>query len=256
MVNETTAELGRMLHPLRVQHWLSSDLNPMMRPLSAMASTVRAGRKPVSNGNPFRRLEEAWSEMITGSWDLYRDLRDATSESAFFQIYGSMLALGISGDVKAGQPFEAKTDPRELPFIKETLARIKRGGYPEALARISALVGRFAGVIPLTRLEMGEEVVRKDKVLSKLTEDERRTLVSEAGVMVLLEPERTLQALPLLLTRKEDRDRAMSFLKWGLALEGLTKEQSDTINRIADVLKAVAPKGKPDRTVRRKTSVK
>ena len=40
--------------------------------------------------------------MITASWNLYRDLRDAGSEAAFFQIYGSMIALGSSGDVQTG----------------------------------------------------------------------------------------------------------------------------------------------------------
>ena len=245
LVNETTAELNRTMHPLRLQRWFFSDLNPMMRPLSAMATTVKSGRKPVSEDNPFRRLEAAWSDMITGSLNMYRDLRDAASEAAFFQIYGSMIALGVSGDVKLGQAAEAKLDPREHPFIKETLARIEKGGFPEALARIGAILGRFAGAIPLTRLEMGEEVVRQDKVLSKLTEDERRELVSEAGVMALLEPERTLHALPLLLTKKEDRDRVMSFLNWGLALEGITKEQRDMAGRIIDVIKAGTSPGAP-----------
>jgi len=245
MVNETTAELGRTFHPLRAQRWFFSDMNPMMWPVAAMASAVKANRKPVSNDNPYRRLEEKWSEMITGSWDLCRDLRDAASEAAFFQIYGSMIALGASGDVKPGGATEVKHDPRELPIVQEALAGIEKGGYPEALARIGALVGRFAGAIPLTRLEMGEAIVRQDEVLSKLTDDERRMLASEAGVMALLEPERTLHALPLLLTKKEDRDRVISFLNWGLTLEGITKEQRDMIKRIADVLKAEAPGDKP-----------
>ena len=256
LVNETTAELGRTMHPLRAQRWFFSDLNPMMRPLSAMASTVKAGRKPVSEDNPFRRLETAWSDMITGSLNMYRDLRDAASEAAFFQIYGSMIALGVSGDVKPGEAAGAKLDPREHPFIKETLARIEKGGFPEALSRIGALLGRFAGAIPLTRLEMGEEVVRQDKVLSKLTEDERRKLVSEAGVMALLEPERTLHALPLLLTEKEGRDRVMSFLNWGLALEGITKEQRDMADRIIDVIKAGTSPSTPAGAGKKKSPVK
>ena len=204
MVNEKTAELGRNLHPLRVQRWLFSDINPIMWPVGVMASKVEADRKPASQDNPFRRLEEMGSEMITAFWNFYRDMRDAESESAFFQIYGSMIALGASGDVKPGlQPLQ-QPDPRELPFVKEALANIEKGGYPEAMARISALVGRFAGAIPLLRLEKAEEIVRSDKVLSKLTEDQMRHLRSEAGVMALLEPEFTLHALPQLLPKKED----------------------------------------------------
>jgi tellurite resistance protein len=176
------------------------------------------------------------SEMITASWNLYRDMRDAESEAKFFQIYGSMIALGASGDVKPGLQHEAKPDPRELPFVKETLAKIEEGGYPEAMARISALVGRFAGSIPLLRLEKAEEIVRSDKVLSKLTEDQIRHMRSEAGVMVLLEPEFTLHALPKLLLKKEERERAMSILEWGRTLEDLTKEQQDMIGKITAIL--------------------
>ncbi len=122
------------------------------------------------------------------------------------------------------QPLQ-QPDPRELPFVKEALAKIDKGGYPEAIARISALIGRFAGTIPLLRLEEAEEIVRADKVLSKLTEDEKRHLRSEAEVMALLEPEFTLHALPKLLSNKEDRERAMSILEWSQTLEGLKKEQ-------------------------------
>ncbi len=254
MVNETTAKLGRMLHPLRVQHWFFSDLNPMMWPLSAMASSIKAGRKPVSKDNPFHRIEEAWSEMITGSWNLFRDLRDAACEAAFFQIYGSMIALGVSGDVKTVQAIQEKHDPRELPFVQEALANIKKGGYTEAMARISAIVGRFAGSIPLLRLEKASEVVRKDEKLSKLTEEEVHHMRAQAEVMAMLEPERTLHALPLLLSTQEERRKVMSFLMWGLTLEGLTKEQRDTIERIIDVIKA----GAKEKTagVSKKTSAK
>ena len=256
LVNETTAKLGRTLHSLRMQRWFFSDLNPMMQPIETMASAVRSSREQVSKDNPYRGLEVKLSKMITDSLNLYRDLRDASSESLFFQIYGSMIALGVSGDVKPDQHAVTPQDPRELPFVKEALASIEKGGYPEALARIGALVGRFAGAIPLYRLEMAEEFVKTDKVLSKLSEDQMRHLRSEAGVMALLEPERTLRALPLLLSKKEDRKRVLSLLEWGRSIDGLTKEQRDMINRIVDVIKAAAPKEKPAGAGRKKSSVK
>ncbi|MEN6464993.1 MAG: DUF3141 domain-containing protein, partial [Syntrophaceae bacterium] len=102
MVNETTAQMGRTLHPLRMQHWLFSDLNPLMWPVKAMAPSVRQNRKPASNDNAFRKLEDAWSRVITGSLNFYRDMRDATTESAFFEIYGSMVASGVAGETKPG----------------------------------------------------------------------------------------------------------------------------------------------------------
>jgi hypothetical protein len=184
------------------------------------------------------------SEMITASLNLYRDLRDASSESAFFQIFGSMIALGAAGDVKPGQQAEAKVNPRELPYVKEALAAIDKGGYPEAMARIGALVGQFAGPIPLYRLELTEEFVKSDKVLSKLSEDEARRLRSEAGVMVLLEPERTMQALPRLLSKKEDRERVLEILEWGMKMEGITRDQLAMGTKIYELLEGSAAGGK------------
>jgi len=238
LVNETTAQMGRTFHPNRAQRWAFSDFNPVMWPVAAMAESVKASRKPVEPGNPWSKLEAIGSEMITASWNLFRDMRDAASESLFFQIYGSMLALGASGDVKPAPTAEAKPDPRELPFAQEALAQIEKGGYVEALARIGALMGQFAGPIPLNRLALTDEFIQSDKVLSKMSEEEARRLRSEAGVMVLLEPERTLNALPTLLSKKEDRERVVRILDWGLALEGITKEQRDMGLRIMELLKA------------------
>jgi pimeloyl-ACP methyl ester carboxylesterase len=247
MVNETTAQMGRTFHPNRSQRWIFSDFNPVMWPVAAMAQNIKANRKTVEPGNPWRKLEAIGSEMITASWNLIRDMRDAASESLFFQIYGSMLALGASGDVKPAPAVEEKPDPREMPFAKEALAQIEKGGYPEALARMGALLGQYAGPIPLNRLAMTDEFIQSDKILSKISEDEARRLRSEAGVMALLEPERTLNALPKLLSKKEDRERAIQILEWGLALEGITTEQRDMGQKMMDLLKSgnsTAGKGK------------
>jgi hypothetical protein len=245
MVNEKTAELGRNLHPLRVQRWFFSDFNPVMWPVTAMASTVKAGRKPAEPGNPWRKLEAMGAEMITAFWNFYRDMRDAVSESLFFEIYGSMLALGASGDVKPGLPVVKQPDVRELPFVREAMAQIDKGSYIEALARIGALLGQFAGPIPLHRLALTDEYIKSDKVLSKIPEDEARRIRSEAAVMVLLEPERTLNALPGLLSSEEDRRRVLKILEWAMLLEGITKEQRDMGNRIMELLKgSMAPVGK------------
>jgi len=130
-----------------------------------------------------------------------------------------------------------------MPYVKEALSAIDQGGYPEAVARIGALVGRYAGPIPLDRLEMADEFVLSDKVLSKLSADQIRRLRSDAGVMVLLEPERTLDALPRLLTVDEDRERIVSILQWGLSMEGITPEQRAMILAIMDRLNKPGARG-------------
>ena len=71
----------------------------------------------------------------------------------FFQIYGNMFLLYLAEKQKAMEIPEVK-DARELPFVKEALAAIAEGGYPEALARISALLMRRGKPIPLSRMDL------------------------------------------------------------------------------------------------------
>ena len=104
LVNERTAELGRVFHPLRWQRWALSDLNPWLWPLPALASAVKASRRAAPPDNPYRRAEKAVSDAITAGLDLYRDLRDATMEALFFQIYGPPAALGVAEEAAPVAP--------------------------------------------------------------------------------------------------------------------------------------------------------
>jgi hypothetical protein len=224
--------------------------------VSPAASAVKSNRKPVKEDNPYRKLEETFSEMMTASLNLYRDLRDAASEAGFFQIYGSMITLGASGDVKPVIEPDAKVDPRKLPHVKEALAAIDKGGYAEAVARIGSLTAQYAAPIPLYTLEKASELVRSDEILSKLTEKQIRRIRSEAGVLALLEPEATLQALPKLLADPKDRRRALEVLQWGLELDGVTAEQREILGRIHEVLGGGEKMIHQGRKISRKTVAK
>jgi hypothetical protein len=237
LVNETTAELGRVFHPLRWQRWALSDLNPWLWPVAALAPVVKAGRQAAPADNPYRQLEKATSEVITAGLDLYRDLRDATMEALFFQVYGGLAAAGVA-EGAAGEVQPAGPDPRELPLVQDALAAIGTGGYPEAVALMGALIGRGAGRIPLARLEMVERFIRGDEVLSGLPADTVRRIKAEQAVVAELEPERGLQALPRLLADPADRQRALAVLDEAVAAVEPTDEQRAMVERIRGVLGA------------------
>ncbi len=235
MVNENVAQIGRIFHPLRWQCWAFSDLNPMMWPLSAMAQAVRDSRKPSAADNPFLAIQKMGSEAISAWLDLVRDLRDATQAALFFQIYGSMAAIGAT-ETKLEEGLETKVDPRELPFVKEALSAVNKGGYPEALARIGALVAKRGGRIQLQRLKLADEFVRSDKVLSKMSEDERHRIRNEQVIIVEFEPERALQTLPVLLANQADRERVLEILKKAESVADLTESEVEAIEEIRDML--------------------
>jgi len=87
--NESIAETLRQLHPMRMQRYMLSDLNPWMLPVKQTAAHIKNGqrRKPVADDNPFRAWETLVSGMIVDGLDLYRDARDAACEMMFQAVY-------------------------------------------------------------------------------------------------------------------------------------------------------------------------
>jgi len=233
--SEPMAQLGRAFHPQRVQHWASSDLNPLMWPFAPLAESVKTVRQPVSSDNPFLALERLGSDAISASWDLFRDLRDATIESLFFLTYGGLMSLGIPSD-GVSEPGPVPTEPRELPEVRKSLEAIDRGGFLEAIARVGALMASQRGEFPLSRLELASDLKQSDAVLSKLTEDEARRIRAEQVTLVHLEPERALEALPGLLADPRDREHVIDLMERAAAMIELNSDQKAMLDRIRRVM--------------------
>jgi hypothetical protein len=213
--------------------------------LPSLASEVKANRHAAPADNPYRRAEKAASDVITAGLDLYRDLRDAAMEAWFFQIYGPAAILGAARQPAAAQQ-PAELSPRELPLVSDALAAIGKGGYPEAVALMGALIGRGAGRVPVARLELVERFVRDDEVLSGLPAETLRRIKAEQAVVAELEPERGLQSLPKLLAEPADRQRALSLLDEAVAAVPLTVQQQTTLDQVRAVLGADAAEFEPD----------
>jgi hypothetical protein len=211
--NEFTAQLQRRFHPLRVQHWAISDLNPWLGWLGPAAQAVRGRRKPLAAESPLRQLEQIGSEMINASLDFYRAMRDATTEAAFFGVYANMFSMYLADKHKA----EAKTrqvgEPRDLPYVKEALASISKGGYAEAFARIGALLMRRGEPLPLSRLETTDELAHDyAEYLPKAAQEDFRRIRGEQEIITRYEPEQAVLSLPALLPDPAERARLLSLL--------------------------------------------
>jgi pimeloyl-ACP methyl ester carboxylesterase len=239
MANDFTAKVSRDLNPTRVQNWAVSDLNPWLWWLAPAATAVQAQRQAVGPNEGTRKLERFYSEVTSASLDYYRDMRDATSEAAFFQTYGNIFSLYLADKHEAsakGEP--GKVDPRELPFVKAALASIDKGGYPEALARIGALLAREGEPLPLAQLETKEELIADYKaLLPDIQRDAMRRIRGEQEIIVEFERQKAIETLPLLLPDAADRERLMEFFQRVLGDRRMqhvepTPEQRATIARI------------------------
>ena len=152
IANEYGAKLAREFHPLRAQRWTFSDLNPWLWWLGPTAEAVKAQRQAVGPDDPARKVEATVSELTSASLDCSKALRDAVAEAAFFQIYGNLFAFYLGDEHGAETATRPVDDPRELPFVRKALASIDKGGYAEALARVSFLLAHRDEPLPLSRL--------------------------------------------------------------------------------------------------------
>jgi pimeloyl-ACP methyl ester carboxylesterase len=241
--NEFTAKLARQFHPMRLQRWAVSDLNPWLWWLGPAAGAVKAQRQEAGPDHPFRQAEKIGSECISAGLDYYRDVRDAASEAAFFQIYGSMFSLYVADGREAEERAQARpADPRELPFVKEALASVAQGGYAEAVARTAFLLARKGEPLALALLELKQELMEEYRdLLPDLPPDQRRRIRGEQEIIVRYEPERAIQTLPALVANPADRERLLALLDRLLAdrrVQDLrpTPEQAAMLARIQQVL--------------------
>ena len=234
---EWFAKALRDFHPLRVQYWAVSDKNPLLWPLPHLAAMARSGRRPRSPDNDHVRAESLLSDLIAAQLDLYRDLRDAASEAAFFHVYGNLLSLQMA-DEREEMRRKGKFDPRTIPAVREVLDTLDEGSAVEGLARIAMLIGKAgSGHRRLSQMRTTREILSPDGQIAHLSEDERRRLLQEETIVVEFEPERAKRSLPNLLRSATERRRAHALLDWTEAQPGLEERQ----RRLAAELRALLP---------------
>ena len=228
--NEFTAKLGRQFHPLRFQRWSMSDLNPWLAWLGPAAEVVKTNRQSVDGDNAALKLEKAMSATISASLEYYRAVRDAASEATFFQTYGNVFSLYIADKREAKEKATAQiAEPRELPFVKEALASIAEGGYPEALARVACLLARKGEPMLLSRLQMKHELMTEYReLLPAMPPDQWRRIRGEQEIIVRYEPAQALATLPKLLADPADREKLVTLVRRLLADERVQRAKPST----------------------------
>ena len=246
---EMSARLMRQFHPLRFQQWSVSHINPWTAWLPSAAQSVTAHRQALAADDPMRRIEGIGSELISASLDLYRAMRDATTEARFFSIYANMFSLYLAEKHEVQvQAAAAVAGPRELPFVKEALASAAEGGYTEAFARVAYLLARKGEPLPIARLDMRKELVADyADYMPKLPLDQWRRIRGEQEIIAHYDREQALGTLPALLADRADREKLLTLLDKLMADERVqhakpTPEQLAMLERIRAVLS-----GKPMR---------
>ena len=204
---EWVAKVLREWHPLRVQRWWFSDRNPLLAGLPHVAELARAYRRPRSPDNAGRSAELLFSEYVHASLDLYRDIRDATSEAAFFEVYGNMMSLQMA-DQRAVIRKQTRFDARALPAVRQVLDEIDQGGLPEAIVRTGLLLVKAGGgKRKLAQMEHTREQLAPTGVLRHIDADQFRRLLHEETLVVEFEPLQAKRSLARLVRTAGDRQK-------------------------------------------------
>jgi hypothetical protein len=220
LTNEATADLLRWLHPMRSRQYLISDVNPALAALPFCAEYARKHRHPASEDNAFLQLEHALSKQIVTTLNYYRDLRDSWLEQMVKLAYGP---LGLGAFFPPAPPLEAKAVKEAEDKFKEQLAAVRgkfeQGGFPEAVVRMLIAVMKKRGAIDRRSFMIAHELSEHRREKPVLSESDLHALLAEQALLMQLDPEVALKALPRLLPSEADRERAVEIVARVMMLE-------------------------------------
>jgi pimeloyl-ACP methyl ester carboxylesterase len=231
----------------RMQYEAFTDANPFMAPLAAAAEQVREHRKPTAADNPFIVAQEKVSEQIVNALDAWRDTQEKLSESMFLAMYGSpalQAAVGVNPEAARPRRPAKSLLHRELmeKRIAELKSHITKGGLQECTIRGLIYVGMARGFVD----ERGVAALRRIRLTeesSRLTLAQFKAMAREQFLLLLLEPESTLAAIPKLLPadmgeRRKGLAAIRNVLSAGGEITGETEERLKEVAALFEVKEA------------------
>lgn len=210
LVTQESADLIRESHPLRTQRLVFSDKNPLMPILDRIKESAIQDRRPVDQENPFLMGEKIFGEVIETQFNLYKNWRDAMTETTFFSIYTSPLVKSMIAPLNSDAPKHRVVDVRQMPEVHSALAQIEHGGIAEAVVRILHLLNSARGYVRRTRLERELIALGHSSLFPNMAHEDIVKLVHQQALIVDFEPKRALETLHLLLDTHEKQKKAMS----------------------------------------------
>jgi len=246
LANAPAAQWMQKFHPLRLQYELFSDANPLMAGIGRMSKWVQEHRNRAADDNPFISLQEAMSRQIVTLLDSWRDVRDAWFEQMFFSVYSSAAVQALAGlDAAATRPMRRAGKSRlhnELlqARIGELKARIPLGGLREAIVRSLLYVGMTRGAMDERGFEMVRRIRSSHSGTQSLSLPAFKSLVREQYLMLLIDPEAAVAALPSMLPAdRQKRLDALELLKQVLSASGaIAGDGAERLRRIDRLFRA------------------
>ncbi|HMF35349.1 MAG TPA: hypothetical protein VKF17_01865, partial [Isosphaeraceae bacterium] len=152
--------------------------------------------------------------------NFYTDLRDSCVEQMVKFAYGPM---GLGALFPPEPPLEVKAEESAEEQSKAKLAALRgefeRGGFIEAVARMLIAVIKKRGAIDRRSFLIADEISEHRRGQPAFSEADLNSVVAEQALLMQLDPEAALKALPRLLPSKTDRERAVAIVARIMMLE-------------------------------------
>jgi hypothetical protein len=212
--SDRSAEMLREFHPNRLRFASFSDQNPLMGPVKGLAEQVRANRQPVSPDNPLLSLERAASAWISTCWEGYRQVRDAATEAIFLGTYGSPLLQSMVGLGTHHAPTERRVardlirEADEAQLRIQLQQRFEVGGLPQAVLRALVYVRMVQRSVDERSFAMLQAIRDMQPLNDRMSLPELKACLKEQFLLLRLDEERAVRAIPRLLPESEAARRA------------------------------------------------
>ncbi len=238
---ETSAEIMKQLHPLRVNKYIFSDtINPFMWIFKTLAPVVKENRSPVSPDNPFTAFEKNVSDNIVAILDSYQAIRDHFEESLFFAIYESpwMKLLYPEASLKKEPDREqGKEKTEEDALIQKDkehwYSAMEKGGYEEGVIRIVMALEDSDHAIDRDALYQDERLLESSERLKRLNKRDFIHMAREQSRILQVDEDRAFKSLAKLMATPKERKTALAVAK-KIVLSGksISKHQKEVLSRI------------------------
>ncbi len=208
--NPLSAEWLTQLHPLRVQRYAFSDLNPALWPVKTVAEYVKTQRTPVGYDNMFRAWESLFSDYMTITLDTYREVRDACHEYLFRLFYDNEWMRTLFGEHVAPVPEE----PAKAALADEVTERelwrhaMKQGGFAEGVVRIIIMMMGANKIWNRGQFGLAGKIIRVNDRLKKVDHNNLKLMIKQQAMFLSKDEDLALETLLHLLPNKDDRIEA------------------------------------------------
>ena len=243
--SEYSAAFIRKCHPLRLERYLGSDLNPAMIPVKTMSSFIRKNRKPAAKDNPFSKIEKHAADCLGIMLDFYRDQRDSMNSMLFYSLYGNPVtnAFFTLLEQKTAQletemeEIHQKSALSEHDMDLESWKKLfQTGDFIDGVARILMLISGNKNVFTHNELKTIKNIRSFHDSMKKISRQELLEKLKQQAAIVHKSPVHALDGLAAIFKTPSDRNLAFEIANH-IAIadnDDLSSEDINMLDRISE----------------------